>query len=280
MKTIKFEDMSWPEVAEALKEPNAIILPVGSIEQHGPHLPLNVDFRIVEYIAWQAARKVSDEHKIRILVAPVVRYAEISTGFSKTFPGTIGLSFNTFMSVIGDVIWSLVNQGFINIIVLNGHVPNHEAIAASLRRMGGELRAKRIPNIGLFAINWWDMGLDVLPHIRKSEAGLHAEEMETSIALVVEPENVHLEKALKWFPSYALSKKWVGSCNLVRDVIPRVFYHSRAKLPKGPGDPVEAQGIMGDPTVATKETGEKIVSAVVDDLAKVIVEIVRSGDAD
>ncbi len=137
MKTIKFEDMSWPEVAEAVKEPNAIILPVGSIEQHGPHLPLNVDFRIVESIAWQAARKVSDEHKVSILVAPVVRYAEVSTGFSKTFPGTTGLSFNTFMSVIGDVIWSLVNQEF-NIIVLNGHVPNHEAIAASLTLIPGE----------------------------------------------------------------------------------------------------------------------------------------------
>jgi len=122
------------------------------------------------------------------------------------------------------------------------------------------------------------MGIDVIPQIRKSEAGLHADEMETSISLVIEPENVHLEKAGKWFPSYSLSKRWVGSCDLVRDVIPRVLYHSRVRMPKGPGaeNPAEAQGIMGDPTVATKETGKKIASAVVDDLSKVIVEIVES----
>ena len=86
-KAIKFEEMSWPEVAEVLQEPNAMILPVGSIEQHGPHLPLNVDFRIAEYIAWQAARRVTNEYKIRILVAPAVRYTEALSGFSRTFPG-------------------------------------------------------------------------------------------------------------------------------------------------------------------------------------------------
>ncbi|MBA7560020.1 Creatinine amidohydrolase [subsurface metagenome] len=276
MKTIKFEDMSWSEVAEVLKEPNAMILPVGSIEQHGPHLPLNVDFRITEHIAWQAARRVTDENKIHVLVAPAVRYAEVLSGSSRTFPGTTGVRFDTFMSVIGDIIWSFVNQGFKNIIVLNGHLPNRDPIAAALRRIGSDLRTASIPNIGLYAINWWEMGSDVISHVRKSEAGLHADEIETSICLVIQPENVHLDKALKWFPSYSLSRRWVGSCDLVRDVVPSVFYHSRAKMPKGPGDPVEAQGIMGDPTVATKETGEKIVSAVVDDLTKVIVEIVES----
>lgn len=275
-KAIKFEELSWPEVAEVLQEPNAMILPVGSIEQHGPHLPLNVDFRIAEYIAWQAARRVTNEYKIRILVAPVVRYTEALSGFSRTFPGTTGLRFDTFMSVIGDIVWSFVNQGFKNIIILNGHVPNCDPIAAALRRASGELRTAGIKDIGLFAINWWDMGADVIPHIRKSESGSHADEMETSLSLVIQPEHVRLEKALKWFPSHSLSTKWVGRCDLVQDVIPRVFYHSRGRKPRGPGDPAESQGIMGDPTVASKETGEKIISVVVDDFTKVIVEIVES----
>jgi creatinine amidohydrolase len=94
---IRLEEMSWSEVEEVLKEPNAVILPTGSIEQHDLHLPLNVDIRCAAYIAEQAARKVTDEHKIRVLVAPVVNYVEAST-FSK-FPGTIGISLDTFVRV-------------------------------------------------------------------------------------------------------------------------------------------------------------------------------------
>lgn len=271
---VKLEDMTWPEVEEVLKEPNAMILPVGSIEQHSLHLPLSVDFRCAEYIAWQAAKKVTDEYKIRVLVAPAVRYAEVTT-FSN-FPGTIGISFDTFMRVIGDIIRSFVNQGFKNIIIVNGHGPNRAPLAAALQKTGNELRAAGIPNIGLYAANWWDLGTEVVANIRKSESGLHADELETSLSLVIQPENVHLEKALKWFAGYSLSSKWLGSPDLIQRSPARLFAHSRKRYPKGPGNPVESQGVMGDPTVATKETGEKIISAVVDDLAKIIVEVVQS----
>jgi creatinine amidohydrolase len=259
---IKLEEMSWPEVDEVLKQPNVVILPVGAIEQHGLHLPLDVDARCSAHIAEQVARKVIEEHKIGVLVAPTVYYGETST--FRGFPGTIGVSVDTLVSMIRDVVRSFISQGFNNIVVVNGHSGNTIPIAIALRKASIDF-----PDAGLYAVNWWDLGFDVIPNIRKSETGLHADELETSLSLVIQPENVHMEKAVKDIPSYSLSSRWVVPD--LQQSPKRVFYHSRKGYPKRPG---ERSGVMGDATVASRETGEKIISAVVDDLAKIIVEIV------
>ncbi|GAI19376.1 unnamed protein product, partial [marine sediment metagenome] len=85
---IRLENLSWPEVKEVLKKPHAVILPTGSVEQHGLHLPLNVDYRCPTYVAELAAGKVAKEHDIRVLVAPAVHYGETSSTFAD-FPGVI-----------------------------------------------------------------------------------------------------------------------------------------------------------------------------------------------
>ena len=80
-----------------------------------------------------------------------------------------------------------------------------------------------------------------------------------------------MDKAVKEIPEYSLSKKWVSPDFYASN---RLFYHSRKKYPKmGRG-----HGVMGDPTVATRETGEKIVEAIINDLAEIIVEVVASGE--
>ena len=79
MEEIILEYFTWPELAEVLKQPNAIILPIGSIEQHGPHLPLNTDAANVTYVAEQTARKVTDENEIRVIVAPTFVMSAILT---------------------------------------------------------------------------------------------------------------------------------------------------------------------------------------------------------
>ena len=264
---IKLEEMSWPEVAEVLKQPNVVILPAGSMEQHGLHLPLNVDSSCSAYIAEQTAIKVIEEHKIQVLVAPTVSYGETSS--FRRYPGTIGISLDTLVGMIGDIVRSFMNQGFKNIVVVNGHSGNTIPIAEALRKASVDF-----PDAGLYAVNWWGLGFDVIPNIRKSEVGLHADELETSLSLVIQPENVHMEKAVKDMPSYSLSSRWVVPD--LQQSPNRVFYHSRKGFPKRPG---EGSGVMGDPTVASRETGEKIIAAVVDDLAKIIVEIVGSEGA-
>jgi creatinine amidohydrolase len=259
---IKLNDMSWPEVEEVLKKLNAVLIPVGSVEQHGPHLPVSVDSRCATYIVEQAAKKVTEEQQIRVIVAPTIQYTEVTT--FECFPGTIGISVDTEIRIIGDIARSFIKQGFKNIIFVNGHHSNIIPINTALRQMSVDY-----PDAGLYAVNWWDLGFEVIPKIRKSVTSLHADELETSLSLVIQPENVHLDKAVKDEPDYTLSERWVSrdfaGCN-------RVFYHSGKKLPKFRKNP----GVMGDPTVASKETGEKIIKAVVDDLAEIIVEVVKS----
>lgn len=260
---IMLANMSWPEVREILRKPNAMLIPIGSIEQHGPHLPLDVDSRCATFLAEQAARRVTQEQQITVVVAPTIQYTEVTT--FESFPGSTGVSLDTEIRVIGDIARSFIKQGFKNILFVNGHSSNVIPINTALRQVSVDY-----PGAGLYAVNWWSLGFKVMPKVRKSTVGfLHADELETSLSLVIQPENVHLDKAVKEFPSYSLSEKWVfpvlyGSS--------RVFYHSRKNYPKmGTG-----AGVMGDPTVASKETGEQIIKAVVDDLVEIIVEIVKS----
>jgi len=259
---IKLDDMTWPEVDEISRKPNAVLIPVGSVEQHGLHLPLSVDSRCAAYLAEQAAKKVTEEHQIKVIVAPTIQYAEVTT--FENFPGSIGISVDTEIRLIGDIARSFIKHGFKNIIFVNGHAPNVVPISTALRQVSVDF-----PDAGLYAVNWWALGFEVIPKIRKSTICLHADELETSLSLVIQPENVYLDKAIKEFPSYSLSEKWVYPDFYGPN---RVFYHSRKKFPKFGTNP----GVMGDPTVASRETGEKIIKAVVDDLAEIIVEVVES----
>lgn len=260
---IKLDDMSWPEVEKVLDKPNAVLIPVGSVEQHGLHLPLSVDSRCATYISEQVAKKVIEEHQISVVVAPTIQYTDVTTFAS--FPGTIGISLDTEIRVIGDIARSFIKHGFKNIIFVNGHMSNVIPINTALRQVYVDY-----PDAGLYALNWWDLGFEVIPKIRKSTICLHADEIETSVSLVIQPENVYLDKATKDFPTISLSNKWA-----IPDFYGpnRVFYHSRKKYPKlGFGS-----GVMGDATLASRETGEQIIKAVVNDLAEIIVEVVKSG---
>ncbi len=261
----KLDEMTWPEVAEVLEKPSAVIVPVGSTEQHGLHLPLNVDTRCATYLAEQAAKKVNEGQHIRVMVAPPINYSDTSAFSSAGFTGTIGVSADTLSRVIEDIARDFITQGFKNIIFVNGHGGNVIPISAALRKMSIDY-----PDAGLYALNWWALGFEVIPEVCKSEVRLHADEVETSVSLVIQPENVYLDKAVKEYPSYSLSEKWVFPDIYGAN---RLFYHSRKKFPsRAKGD----AGVMGDATVASQKTGEKIIKAVVDNLAEIIVEVVQS----
>ncbi len=258
---IRLEDMTWPEVEEVLREPNVVILPTGCLEQHGRHLPLSVDSRCATYVSEQAASKVTDEHNIRILVAPVVSYGETLT--FRNFPGTIGLSVDTTTRVIEEIVRAFISQGFKNILIVNGHFSNTLPISTALRNVSIDF-----PDLGLYAVYWWVLGSDFILKTRKSDVMGHACELETSASLVIQPENVHLEEAVKELPSIPLSSKWFSG-----DFYgPRKLIHTSRKFPKMG----ENAGVMGDPTVSTKEFGEKAIAACADNLAELLVEIVKS----
>jgi creatinine amidohydrolase len=259
---LRLSDMRWPEVQELLKGPHAVLIPVGSTEQHGPHLPLSVDSACSTYVAEQAAAKVNAGKQVNVAVAPTIHYVDVST--FESFPGCIGISPDTEIRLIADIARSFVKQGFKNIIFVNGHFLNIGPINAALHRVSIEY-----PQAGLFAVDWIGLGAETIMKVRKSKNCLHADELETSMSLVIQPENVRMDQAVKEVPEFPLSKKWGEPDIYSRN---HMLYQSRVKtscLGKG-------NGIMGDPTVASKETGEKIAEAVVKDLSQIIMEVVES----
>jgi creatinine amidohydrolase len=262
---IRLEDMTWPEVEQVIKEPNVIILPAGCLEQHGKHLPLSVDFRYPIHIAELAARKIIDEYNIRILVAPAIIYGETLT-FRK-YPGTIGLSIDTLSRVIEEIVRDFISHGFKKILIVNGHHSNIIPITIALRKLSTEY-----PDWGLYAIRLFSLGSDFIQKMRKSQIMAHACELETSVTMVIQPENVQFDKAVKESQSISISGKWFSADTYGA----KKLIHCSRQFPQIEED----AGVMGDPTVATRGFGEKVIAAAVDDLIELLLEIVRSGDTD
>jgi creatinine amidohydrolase len=267
---IRWDEMRWPEIEELTRVPNVIILPVGSTEQHGRHLPLNTDMFTSAYLAEQVANKVTAEHGIRVVVAPSIAYGEAggTPPFSKLLPGTISVRGDTIINLIEDVARSLVTQGFKNIFVLNGHLENAPLITVGLRRVSLDF-----PDAGLFGANWFQLAAEAWSKICKGgkTGGGHACEKETAADLAIQPQNVAMEEVRVGTTCFSLPEKYILPPLGATGTGP-VFFHSRISGTR-------AGGLMADPSCATVETGEQLMSTVLDDLIGIVVAIANSEGA-
>lgn len=133
----RLDDLTWPEIRDAAQRDVPVILPVGSTEQHGYHLPLCTDVVLPESLARDAARRLG------LLVAPPVAYGYRSrplSGGGEGFPGTISLSGRTLIALVEDVLVGLAASGFRRLVVLNWHFENsnfvYEAAWCANERLG------------------------------------------------------------------------------------------------------------------------------------------------
>ncbi len=123
MDQYDFDKKSWPEIAEYLAKNAILILPIGSTEAHGPHLPLATDVIISREMARRAAHILTQQGEAT-LVLPTIAYSV--TDFSSDFPGSISLRKTTAMAVMHDICSSLIKQGFRRIAIANSHLePEH-----------------------------------------------------------------------------------------------------------------------------------------------------------
>ena len=264
---IRWDEMRWPEIEELQKVPNVIILPVGSTEQHGRHLPLNTDMFCSVYLAERVADRVQAEHGIRVVIAPSIPYGEAggTPPFGKLLPGTISVRGDTIINLVEDVVRSLVTQGFKNIFVLNGHLENAPLITVALRRLSLDF-----PDAGLYGANWFQLAAEAWSKVCKGgkAGGGHACEKETAADLAIQPQNVAMEEVLVGTTHFSLPEKYVLPPLGATGIGP-VFFHSRV-------GGLRAGGLMADPSCATAETGEKLMSTVLDDLTEIVVAIAKS----
>jgi creatinine amidohydrolase len=180
----RYEKLTWPEINDAVDMGKVCIVPCCAVEQHGPHLPLDVDIVCPQGIAFGAGREMPD----RLLVLPPLSYGY--TGHVMDFPGTINTHWETFIKQVMDVTQSLAYHGFKKIMLLNGHGSNMPNLDLAARRTNLETDAECL------VCAWWNLltvDKTFLPRWRQSKfpgGCAHACELETSLYLYLDGGNV------------------------------------------------------------------------------------------
>lgn len=248
---IRWWRMSSADIAGVAAEDSLVIVPVGSIEQHGPHLRLEEDIANALTLAEMAALASPRS----ILVAPPVWWG--MSPHHMGFAGTISLRLETLTALIGDICASIAAHGFRRILLLNGHGGNAGALVAIVTQLSADL--------GLFVAttSYWTLIPDVLGETGTSGPGGmgHAGEMETSLALYLRPGSVATDRLRADLPATASSRRSIDL---------------RASGPVSQPLDLERdtrEGVIGDPTAATIEKGQVFVDALVERLVEVIDEL-------
>ena len=233
-------DLYAPEFRKLIKSKNpTVIIPVGSLEQHGAHLPITTDSDIVTEIASRLAKKCG------FIVFPTVSYG-VSEEHAPLF--NVSVTTTALRTILANTIISLVENGITSIIILNGHHGNTKTL---LRLVGkGQGFPLHIVNqlwdsIKLRSKSYW--------HFMEHEFD-HAGFVETSIMLAIS-DKVKMKKAKKGLITKGLSEKEIQRIK-------------KLSIQSGGFPKVAKNGVWGDPTGATKKDGEKFLAEIVRNLAK------------
>lgn len=176
----EFSNMTWAEVEDRLEGTRLVVVPVGSVEQHGHHLGVGADW----IQAWEIARRLGE--RTGCVVLPVLPYGV--SGHHKEFPGVITLTFATYQRVIGEILGSLHRHGVERVVFINGHGGNTSAIAEAAKEARDRYGM-------LCAIShWWDVLRDtpLFGHPAEEHAGYG----ETALTLASRPGAVRMDKAV------------------------------------------------------------------------------------
>lgn len=164
-----------------------VIIPIGAIEAHGNHLPVNTDSCIVEYLAEKIAQKAG------CIVVPTVCYGPCETMLS--FAGTITISEKISYQMIEEIIKSITFHGFKKIYILNGHGGNNKFLARVANKCSKEIKVK--------TKNWYDLEIiNKLKQENTSYCGDHADRLETEIMLAIDKQKVRMELAVDDMPNW------------------------------------------------------------------------------
>jgi creatinine amidohydrolase len=233
----RWEDLSMPGFEALRQQTQTVILPLGSLEEHGPHLPLGTD----TFHALEVARRVADLRPV--VVAPPVFYGMCRS--TREHPGTVSISGDTLRALLVDVGREFHRQGLCNLVFISGHAGGTH-ISAIVE--AGERLLAELPKVRIAVVNLLELLREVLgeqPDLVQTKGDSHAGEVETAVMMAAYPDLVHGTAPEEWpsFPKYML----------VRDK--RRYWSG---------------GVWGNPAPATAAQGEAIVRAEAANLARVI----------
>ncbi|MBM7713348.1 creatininase family protein [Siminovitchia sp. FSL H7-0308] len=251
MKSVWLQENKSHDVEEYLKHKKSIIVPIGSVEQHARHLPLGTDSMVAIKVAEEAAKQSG------ILVSPPLWLGWAPHHMA--FPGTITLKPETLIELVYDVCKSLIYHGFEKIHIFNGH---REANLPPLKIAATKLRNETGAYISI--LDPFYVAYEIGKEIKVSEPGGvgHAAEMETSHMLYIHPELCNLEEAVK---NIQEKHRFLSHDPFVEG--DTVFVPSDVALYREGALNI---GVVGDPTVSTKENGEKYHKQLVENVVEFI----------
>lgn len=234
---MRMEDLTWPEFDRIRDNVSAVILPVGSVEAHGRHLPLGTD----TFAPLEIARRVEEEVRRRgseVLVLPPVWYGH--SFVLNVYPGTINVRPESLRMYVGDILSELAAEGFRKVVLLNGHGGNIYPLIEAAEDV-----AELYPELEVILVNWWLDFREEILSVCSSQG--HAGEDETSVMLAIRGELVKMEEAR--------GRKVKKRVRVIRKDI---------------GKEVFPDGVNDDPSGATAEKGEAVLKVVSEKIAAII----------
>lgn len=244
-----WSQLTWPEAEMRLKEVDIALLPVGAIEQHGPHLPLDNDAFDANYLAQKVAEACSEP---KPLVLPVIPYG-VSYHHDE-FKGTISISNDTLSRLVYEIGMNIARNGIKKMVIINAHGGNSPALNFAAQRINED------GHIFVCVDTGETSDFDIY-EITETPNDVHAGEIETSTTLAVRPHLVKMEKASKLIPQF--SSRYLNFTSKRG-----VSWYAYTKK-------ISQNGVMGDPTKASAEKGRKIWKIMIAHLVALVEDLKR-----
>ena len=247
MEEYQYDRLTWEEMNEAISADKVVILPTGTTEQHGPHLPLDVDRFLVQAVCMEAGRRAP----LEMLVLPTIPFGLNLHHID--FPGTIHVEPEVFVAYCLSVTKSVAYHGFRHILVVNGHGSNAHLVDLVARKTVLETHSV------CAAVSYFTLAWNEYDEIRDTDTLAHADEFETSLYLHLAKERVRMDRAVK---GQDRRGAYVSSDSTREFHVRFSDYWGRWTT----------TGVHGDPTSATAEKGKRIFETAVEELISLVRE--------
>ena len=250
---MQYGEQKWTTIPDHLNK--VAVVPLGSMEQHGRHLPLLTDTMICQEIVRRAETALGET----ALFLPMV-WAGVSE-HHRGFLGTVSLTPKTYVHMLSDIVESLIGSGFRRILLLNAHGGNSTPGQMALYEV--QMGHRDMRDLWLVFATWFALAapqIAAIPELEQKKV-THACELETSIVLKLRPELVNLEAAQGTAAAFASAFYSPDSSSPNRVGSPKPFEH------------ITLHGGYGHPAVATAEKGEAVLSAAVTEVVACVQEM-------
>jgi creatinine amidohydrolase/Fe(II)-dependent formamide hydrolase-like protein len=242
--TVLWGELTWPAAQRRLRQVDIALLPVGAVEQHGPHLPLDTDAFDADYLAREVAKACAEP---RPLVLPLIPYGV--SYHHEDFPGTVSVTNETLARLVYEVGMGAARNGVAKLVIINGHGGNDPTLHFAAQMINRDAHIFTCVDSG-------ETSDSEIFALAETPNDVHAGEIETSTTLAVRPELVRMDLAEPFVPRFSsrflnfTSEESIG------------WYARTAKI--------STSGVFGDPTKASREKGEKMWALMIHHLVELV----------